>query len=149
MAAEPALRAQAGPLTSGSAPPPAMSPQPLPVAAEQPAGAPLGGAAAGDGGPTGSPESSGSASGDVLALVDAFLAAQRERAAAYRRLDAAFRAYLQTQAEGPYRWVGGRRAGAAGLGAAHTHLVAAGAGGSDSLSAAPLLPHAMGGAGTP
>ena len=30
-------------------------------------------------------------------------AQQQERAAAYRRFDAAFRAYLQNQAEGPFR----------------------------------------------
>lgn len=57
----------------------------------------------------------------MLELLDGFQAVQRERAAAYRRFDAAFRAYLQTKAEGPYRWVdeagGGNRmsAQAAGL----------------------------------
>lgn len=39
----------------------------------------------------------------VLELLDGFQAVQRERAAAYRRLDTAFRTYLQTKAEGPYR----------------------------------------------
>lgn len=38
-------------------------------------------------------------------LLDAFLELQRERAAAYSRLDSAFRAYLQDGAEGPYRRV--------------------------------------------
>lgn len=39
----------------------------------------------------------------VLQLLDGFLGVQRERAAAYRRLDTAFRAYLSNSAEGPYR----------------------------------------------
>lgn len=43
----------------------------------------------------------------VLELLDAFQAVQRERAAAYRLFDSAFRSYLQTKAEGPYRWVRG------------------------------------------
>lgn len=43
------------------------------------------------------------APGEVLEVLDAFLAVQRERAAAYRRFDAAFRAYLANQAEGLYR----------------------------------------------
>lgn len=43
------------------------------------------------------------AGASVLELLDAFLAVQQERAAAYRRFDAAFRAYLQNQAEGPFR----------------------------------------------
>lgn len=43
------------------------------------------------------------AGGSALELLDSFLAVQRERAAAYRRFDAAFRAYLQNGAEGPYR----------------------------------------------
>lgn len=43
------------------------------------------------------------ADASVLELLDAFLAVQQERAAAYRRFDAAFRAYLQNQAEGPFR----------------------------------------------
>lgn len=41
----------------------------------------------------------------VLELLDAFQAVQRERAAAYRLFDSAFRSYLQTKAEGPYRHV--------------------------------------------
>ncbi|EFN57050.1 hypothetical protein CHLNCDRAFT_143776 [Chlorella variabilis] len=48
------------------------------------------------------------AGGSALELLDSFLAVQRERAAAYRRFDAAFRAYLQNGAEGPYRHVMGQ-----------------------------------------
>ena len=39
----------------------------------------------------------------VLEVLDGFLGVQQQRAAAYRRLDAAFRAYLANSAEGPYR----------------------------------------------
>lgn len=50
----------------------------------------------------------GGGGGDIaVELLDAFLAVQRERAAAYRRFEVAFRAYLSTSAEGPYRCVGG------------------------------------------
>lgn len=76
-----------------------MSPQVLPGAA--PAGAQeqqqQGGGSGGGG---------GGVSSEVLELVDLFLAAQGQRAAAYCRFDAAFRAYLQNGAEGPYRCAG-------------------------------------------
>ena len=42
--------------------------------------------------------------GDVLTHLDAFLAAQRERAEQYHMLDTAHRAYLASGAEGPYRF---------------------------------------------
>lgn len=82
-----------------------MSPQVLPPAAapavtQQPGGQPPAGAeqhAAQQGSAT------PPAGATVLELLDAFLAVQQERAAAYRRFDAAFRAYLQNQAEGPFR----------------------------------------------
>lgn len=68
------------------------------TAAEVPSGT------AGTGGGTSDTPSGSSMSNDaVLELVDGFLAVQRERAGAYRRFDAAFRAFLQSKAEGIYR----------------------------------------------
>jgi hypothetical protein len=48
----------------------------------------------------------------VVAALDAFLAVQQQRAQLYNRFDDAFRMYLRTKAEGPYRL--GQRAVRAG-----------------------------------
>ncbi|PSC72968.1 hypothetical protein C2E20_3660 [Micractinium conductrix] len=46
--------------------------------------------------------------GSVLELLDGVAEVQRQRAAAYRRFDSAFKAYLHNQAEGPYRFQAGQ-----------------------------------------
>ena len=47
----------------------------------------------------------GAAGGSAgVGVLDAFLAVQARRAAAYHRLDEGFRAYLRTGAEGPFRY---------------------------------------------
>ena len=81
-----------------------MSPQVLPPAADGAAGQPQA-----QGGQQQQEQqrvgpSSPHPGASVLELLDGFLAVQQERAAAYRRFDAAFRAYLQNHAEGPFRW---------------------------------------------
>ncbi|KAI7843734.1 hypothetical protein COHA_002632 [Chlorella ohadii] len=90
-----------------------MSPQVLPPAAEPAAAQQQGGQrpAGGDQQAQQAQQQGGAmppAGASVLELLDSFLAVQQERAAAYRRFDAAFRAYLQNQAEGPFRYVMGQ-----------------------------------------
>lgn len=85
-----------------------MSPQVLPPAAEPAAAQQQGGQLpAGTDQQAQQAQQQGGAAppagASVLELLDSFLAVQQERAAAYRRFDAAFRAYLQNQAEGPFR----------------------------------------------
>jgi hypothetical protein len=84
-----------------------MSPQVLPAAGippsqQQPHQQQAAAAISGVTGSNGTPGGQGS-NAAVLELVDGFLAVQRERAGAYRRFDAAFRAFLQSKAEGIYR----------------------------------------------
>ena len=71
-------------------------------------------AAAAEEGPGRGPAAASSAPAGELprALLAAFLAAQRERAAAYHALDAAHRAYMQSGAEGPLRFTMQRCTGA-------------------------------------
>lgn len=107
-----------------------MSPQVLPPtagaqqaqqgAADAPNGTPMGGSDlahvsgnTGGGGSTGGGGGEGDSTLELvtLELLDSFQAVQRERATAYRRFDTAFRAYLLTKAEGPYRYVVGELTG--------------------------------------
>lgn len=87
-----------------------MSPQVLPTSGsgsppsqQQPHQQQAAAAVGGDSGINGTPSSSSGGNAAVLELVDVFLAVQPERAGAYRRFDAAFRAFLQSKAEGIYR----------------------------------------------